>query len=240
MINTVNQEEVAKFSKIANEWWDKEGSFKPLHLINPLRIKYITKSIEDYVAKASNKNIKILDVGCGGGLTSIALSQIGYEVHAIDASPENINIAQIKAKDLTSNKPNFFHSSIENIDLDNKYDIVLALEILEHVDDLDNFFKYLTKALKPGGIIVISTINRNIKSYLLAIFLAEKILKWVPKNTHHFEKLVKPSEIEKLAQKSGLGIVRAKGIDYSILQQKWVMTNNLDVNYIVTIKENYQ
>jgi 2-polyprenyl-6-hydroxyphenyl methylase/3-demethylubiquinone-9 3-methyltransferase len=230
---TINKEEVAKFSKIADEWWDKNGKFKPLHKFNPVRLKYIEKIISDYF---KNNNISLIDVGCGGGLLSEPMANWGYQVTAIDASEKNIEVAKLHAK---KSKLKIDYQNIDLSDLINKkqkFDVILAMEIIEHVDNVDLFVKQLSQILKKDGLIFIATLNRTISSYVKAIIGAEYILRWLPRGTHQWKKFLKPSQIYEMAKENNLNLIESTGFDYNIISDEWKLTNNLNVNFAMVFK----
>ncbi len=193
-MTSVNKKEIDKFSKMANEWWDPEGKFKPLHKFNPIRIKYIKENIINNF-KLKNKlrplsGINILDIGCGGGLLSEPMSRMGANVTGIDASNKNIQIAKLHAKK-NKLKINYFCSSPEKLKITKKFDVILNMEIIEHVEDTDFFLKSCSKLLKKNGLMFVATINKTLKSYIFAIIGAEYVLRWLPIGTHEWEKFVK-------------------------------------------------
>ena len=194
-MTSVNKKEIDKFSKMANEWWDPEGKFKPLHKFNPTRIKYIKENIINNF-KLKNKlrplsGINILDIGCGGGLLSEPMSRMGANVTGIDASDKNIKIAKLHSKK-NKLKINYLCSSPEKLKVTKKFDVILNMEIVEHVEDIDFFLKSCSKLLKKNGLMFVATINKTLKSYIFAIVGAEYVLRWLPIGTHEWEKFVKP------------------------------------------------
>ena len=204
-MTTVNKEEIQKFSKIADEWWDTKGKFKPLHMFNPTRIKYIKeKCIDHFKLKENNlkplASLEILDIGCGGGLLCEPMSRLGAEVFGMDASEKNIEIAKLHAKKSNLNIK-YFCSSPEKFKSDLKFDVILNMEIIEHVEDVDFFLKSCSKFLRKNGIMFVATLNKTLKSYLFAIIGAEYILKWLPIGTHEWEKFVKPEDLKKILVK---------------------------------------
>ena len=209
-INTINKEEIEKFSQIAEEWWDPTGKFKPLHKFNPVRISYIKENITNtFKIKKDEKilkGIKILDIGCGGGLLSEPMARLGAEVVGIDASSKNIDIAKLHAKK-SNLKIKYFCASPENFKSDIKFDVILNMEIIEHVDDVDLFLKSCTKLLKKNGLMFIATLNKTLKSYLFAIIGAEYILRWLPIGTHEWEKFIKPEELINITKKCNLTLM---------------------------------
>ena len=240
-MNSVNKKEIEKFSKIADEWWDPSGKFKPLHKFNPLRISYIKNNITSHF-KITNKNkplekIKILDVGCGGGLLSEPMARLGADVTGIDASKNNINIAKIHAK---KNKLDikYFPTSPENLENKTKFDVILNMEIIEHVEDIDFFLKCCTKHLKKNGIMFVATINKTLKSYFFAIIGAEYILKWLPIGTHDWEKFVKPEDLIKFLKKYNFKLDQLHGVNFNIIKDEWSLTNDKSVNYISKFVKN--
>ena len=196
-MTTINQDEIQKFSKLADEWWDVSGKFKPLHMFNPIRIEYILDNIKDHFGESSKelplKGLKILDIGCGGGLMSEPMSRLGAEVTGIDASLKNIKVAKLHAEK-NNLKINYINSSPENLHQDENYDIILNLEIVEHVDNVDLYFESCSKLLKKNGIMFTATLNRTFTSFIKAIIGAEYILRWLPVGTHDWNKFFKPKE----------------------------------------------
>ena len=208
-MNSINKKEVEKFSKIAEEWWNPEGKFKPLHNFNPIRIKYIKDNIvKDFNIKYSNKplkNIMILDIGCGGGLLSEPMRRLGANVVGIDASAKNIQVAKFHAKK-NGLKINYKVASPEKLETNIKFDVILNMEIVEHVENIDFFINESTKLLKKNGIMFVATLNKTLKSYAFAIIGAEYILKWLPIGTHDWEKFVKPNDLMKIIERNGLSL----------------------------------
>ena len=199
-ISTINKKEIEKFSKIAEEWWNPEGKFKPLHKFNPIRISYIKENIiktfKINQKKTPLKNIKILDIGCGGGLLSEPMCRLGADITAIDASKKNINVAKLHSKK-NGLKINYLNSSPENLKHIEKFDIILNLEIVEHVNNVNLYIRSCYKLLKKNGLMFTATLNRSFTSYVKAIIGAEYILRWLPIGTHDWNKFIKPEELEK-------------------------------------------
>ena len=233
--NTINKKEIEKFSKIAEEWWNPEGKFKPLHKFNPVRISYIKENIIKTFKINQNrtplKNIKVLDIGCGGGLLAEPMCRLGAEVTAIDASEKNINIAKLHSKknDL---KINYICTSPEKLQIKNKFDVILNMEIVEHVEDVNFFLKSSSKLLKKNGIMFIATLNKTLKSYIFAIVGAEYILRWLPIGTHEWEKFLKPEELISILKKNDLNIDRLDGMKFNILTDSWTVSDDKSINYI--------
>ena len=233
--NTINKKEIEKFSKIAKEWWDPEGKFKPLHKFNPIRISYIKENIVKTFQIKNNTNplkkIKILDIGCGGGLLSEPMCRLGAEVTGIDASDKNINVAKLHAK------KNNLHidyqcASPENLKTNTKFDVILNMEIIEHVEDIDLFIKSCAYHLKKNGIMFIATLNKTLKSYLFAIIGAEYILRWLPIGTHEWNKFVKPDDLILLLKKYNFKLEALDGMKFNLLKDEWSVNSDKSINYI--------
>ncbi len=234
-MTSVNKKEIEKFSKIAAEWWNPEGKFKPLHKFNPIRIKYIKENII-HNFKLKNKikpllGVNILDIGCGGGLLSEPLSRMGADVTGIDASDKNIKVAKLHSKK-NNLKINYFCSSPEKIKFGRKFDVILNMEIVEHVEDIDFFLKSCSKLLKKNGIMFIATINKTLKSFVFAIVGAEYVLRWLPIGTHEWEKFVKPEDLEKILKKYNLFLSKIDGMNFNIVKDEWNISKDVSVNYI--------
>ena len=238
--NTINKLEIAKFSKIAAEWWSPNGKFKPLHKFNPIRIKYLKENIiEHFKLKQTNsplKGLNILDIGCGGGLLSEPITRLGAKVTAIDASKKNIQVAKFHAKK-NNLKINYLCSSPEKLNLNKKFDVVLNMEIVEHVEDLNFFIKKSSNLLKKNGLMFIATLNKTFKSYMFAIIGAEYILRWLPIGTHDWEKFVKPDHLINLAINSNLKLKKLSGMKFNPIIDKWSLSNDKSVNYIAKFKK---
>ena len=236
MSSTIDLQEVEKFSKIADEWWSQTGKFKPLHKFNPIRISFIRRKIIQHFSldEKSTKpfaNLKIIDIGCGGGLVAEPFSRMGADVTGVDASEKNISVAKIHAEK-SELKINYFVDSIETFaEKEEKYDVVFALEIIEHVADVENFIKGCSKVLKPNGLLFIATMNRTLKSLALAKIAVEYVLRWLPQGTHDWKKFLKPSEVNFYTSQNGLNLLELKGFSYNIIKDEWKEVDNLDVNY---------
>lgn len=234
---TINQKIVELFSQTANSWWDESGPFNPLHQINPLRLEYIIDTTINHckINLKTNKSLNLLnflDIGCGGGLLCEPLARLGSKVTGIDASLESIQVAQSHA--LQSHLDiNYIHTSIEEfIKNGQQFDVVCCMEILEHVDNLDEFLKCVALLVKPGGLLFFSTLNRNLKSYVLGILMAERVLKWVPQGTHEWKRFLKPSEIILPLEKLGIKTESLKGVIFDPLSQSFNTSSDLSVNYM--------
>ena len=242
LMTTINKEEIQKFSKIADEWWDANGKFKPLHVFNPVRIKYIKeKCISHFNLKGNGdkplSSLKILDIGCGGGLISEPMCRLGAQVTGMDASSRNITVAQIHAEK-NNLKIEYINSSPEKNDLKKKFDVILNLEIVEHVDNLKLFLESSSQMLNKNGIMFIATINRTFESYIKAIVGAEYILRWLPIGTHEWNKFLKPEEIAQILNNLNFEKLNQDGFKYSLITQEWKKTNDCSVNYMLVAKKN--
>ena len=240
-MSTVNKKEIEKFSKMAAEWWDPSGKFKPLHKFNPIRIKYIKENIiSNFKLKITKKplhKINILDIGCGGGLLSEPMTRLGATVTGIDASIKNINIAKLHAKK-NKLKINYLCSSPEKLRIKKKFDVILNMEIIEHVEDINFFIRSCSKLLKKNGLMFVATINRTLKSYVFAIVGAEYVLRWLPIGTHEWEKFVKPEELKSILKNNNLALKNLDGMHFDIVKDKWKISKNLSVNYIAKFIKN--
>ena len=240
-MSSVNKKEIEKFSKIAAEWWDPKGKFKPLHKFNPIRIKYIKENIINNFKldnkKKPLKKINILDIGCGGGLLSEPMQKLGANVTGIDASIKNINIAKMHAK---KNKLNikYLCSSPEKLKIKKKFDVILNMEIVEHVEDIHFFLKSCSKLLKKNGLMFVATINKTLKSYMFAIVGAEYILRWLPIGTHEWEKFVKPEDLKNILKNNNLILNKLDGIHFNIIKDEWNISNDTSINYIAKFIKN--
>ena len=240
-MNSINKKEIEKFSRIAEEWWNPNGKFKPLHNFNPIRIKYIKDNIiKDFKIKASSKpfkNIKILDIGCGGGLLSEPMCRLGATVVGIDASRKNIEVAKFHAKK-NKLKINYKVASPEKLKTKLKFDVVLNMEIVEHVENINFFIKESSKLLRKNGVMFIATLNKTLKSYAFAIIGAEYILKWLPIGTHDWEKFIKPNDLINISKKNNLMFKRLEGMKFNILDNSWKVSDDTSVNYIIKLIKN--
>ncbi len=241
-MSTVDKKEVEKFSKLASDWWNPSGKFKPLHLFNPTRIKFIKeKMISHFNLNLSSveplKKIDLLDIGCGGGLLCEPLSRLGATVTGIDASKNNIEAAKLHAKEMDLNI-NYIHSSPENLNLEKKFDVILNMEIVEHVADINLFMKNCSSLIKKNGMMFVATINKNLKSYLFAIIGAEYILRWLPIGTHDWNKFLTPQELETIAKKNNFLLDELNGMNFNFLLNKWSKSKDHSVNYISTFLKN--
>lgn len=228
----VNEAEIEKFEQIAGQWWDLSGDFKPLHQVNPLRVQFICQHMSEQQSELFSKNV--IDVGCGGGILSESLAKLGAKVTGIDMGNEPLNVAKLHALE------SGLSINYEKITAEEKaqqcheqFDMVTCMEMLEHVPDPASIVNACANLVKPGGLVFFSTLNKTIKSYLLAILAAEKIFKLVPDGTHEHEKFIKPSQLIRWAAESGLNCIDASGIHYNPISENHKLTSSLEVNYIL-------
>jgi 2-polyprenyl-6-hydroxyphenyl methylase / 3-demethylubiquinone-9 3-methyltransferase len=232
---TISPREISNFTQMAKDWWDPKGSSRPLHLLNPLRITFIKQEIQNHLRPIMTdfqpfENLNFLDVGCGGGILSEPLCRLGGKVTGIDATESLIEIAQDHA--LSQNLNIDYHATaLEDFNPNDPFDVIIASEILEHVDSLNLFISLLSKLLKPNGLLIISTLNRTPISYLKAIIGAEYLLKLIPKGTHQWSKFIKPSELNQIMQKNNLNISTLQGMTFNPISEKWSFCDTLSINY---------
>ena len=241
-MTTINKEEIQKFSELADEWWDVNGKFKPLHMFNPIRIEYILDEITkhfklDRETKLLLKNLEILDIGCGGGLISEPMARLGGNVTGIDAAEKNIKIASLHSKE-SNLKINYLDKSPEQLKEKEKFDIILNLEVVEHVENLDLYLQSCYNLLKKNGLMFTATINRTLTSYVKAIIGAEYVLRWLPIGTHDWNKFVKPEELQKKLTDKKFITNNIKGLEFNPIFNKWKKSDNLSVNYIICSSKN--
>ncbi len=240
MQTTIDPAEVAKFEAMAAEWWNPNGKFRPLHLMNPCRLDYITGQIAaefDRNLKAPNPfaDLRILDIGCGGGLLSEPMVRLGATVVGADAAPRNIPVAQLHAE-ASGLVIDYRHTTAEDLAAaGEQFDVVLNMEVVEHVSDPLAYLTACHDLLKPGGIMVCSTLNRNAKSFMMAIVGAEWVMRWLPKGTHDWQKFITPEELFALIEKAGLNPVDRKGMVFNPVSWSWSLSaRDLSVNYVTT------
>lgn len=231
--SSIDPQEVEQFSRIAEEWWDENGKFRPLHRINPLRISYIRACAEAHFGR-SMQGLNLVDIGCGGGLISEPMAKAGAIVTGVDASERNIAVASLHATQSGLDIRYLATSAEELAQTGERFDIVLALEIIEHVADLELFYDALVELVKPGGLVILSTMNRTAKSYAMAIVGAEYVLRWLPRGTHDWSKFIKPSEMARALQARGLSVCETQGMVFNPLEWKFTLNSkDLDVNYLM-------
>ncbi len=236
--NTVDAGEIAKFEAMAAEWWDPDGKFKPLHMLNPCRLDYITRQIaaefdRDLSGKSPFAGLRILDIGCGGGLLCEPMARLGATVVGADAAERNIPVAQLHAEQ-SELEIDYRHTTAEALAADGEqFDAVLNMEVVEHVSDPLTYLTACRQLLKPGGLHICSTINRNSKSYVMAIIGAEQVMRWLPKGTHEWRKFITPDELFKLMEQAGLTPVDRKGFVFNPISWSWsISARDLSVNYV--------
>ena len=239
--STINKKEIEKFSRMAEEWWNPSGKFKPLHKFNPIRIAYIRDNIiKTLKLKDKNKpleKIKILDIGCGGGLLSEPMCRMGAQVTGIDASEKNINIAKLHAKK-DNLKIKYYCTSPENFKINDKFDVILNMEIVEHVQDVNFFLQSCSKLLKSHGIMFVATLNKTLKSFFFAIVGAEYVLKWLPIGTHEWDKFIKPNKLVDILEKSNLKLDKLDGMKFNLITDEWKLSSDKSINYIAKFIKN--
>jgi len=241
-LTTIDKIEIEKFSKLAKEWWNPNGKFKPLHLFNPVRVKFIKEKLISHLKLDLNiekplKNIKILDIGCGGGLLCEPLSRLGATVTGIDASQKNIEIAKLHANEMGL-KINYVNCAPEKLERIEKFDVVLNMEVVEHVSNIELFIENCSKLTEKNGIMFVATINKNLKSYLFAIVGAEYVMRWLPIGTHDWDRFVTPNELQIIAKNKSFSLDETIGIKYNLILKKWYRSSDYSVNYISTFLKN--
>ena len=238
---TIDQAEVDRFSAMAAEWWDPTGKFRPLHKFNPVRLAYIRDLAaaqfgRDPKTHRPLEGLRILDIGCGGGLLSEPMARMGADVLGADASEKNIGIA--KAHAAGSGVPVDYRAVTAEAlaEAGETFDVVLNMEVVEHVSDVDFFLSTCASMVRPGGMMFVATINRTLKAAALAIFAAENVLRWLPRGTHQYEKLVRPEEIEKPLTAAGLAMTDRTGVFFNPLLNQWNLSKDMDVNYMLVAR----
>ena len=235
---TIDQTEVDRFSAMAAEWWSPTGKFRPLHKFNPVRLGYIRDKASAHFNRDPKsarplEGLRVLDIGCGGGLLSEPVARMGASVLGADASEKNIGIAKTHAAQ-TGVSVDYRAVTAEALaEAGETFDIVLNMEVVEHVADVDFFIRTCASMVRPGGIMLVATINRTLKARALAIFAAAVVLRWLPRGTHQYEKLVTPTELEAPLTASGMDAVEKQGVFYNVLQDSWNLSSDTDVNYMI-------
>ncbi|MEW5424818.1 bifunctional 2-polyprenyl-6-hydroxyphenol methylase/3-demethylubiquinol 3-O-methyltransferase UbiG [Amorphus sp. 3PC139-8] len=236
--STIDQAEVDHFSSLADEWWDPRGKFKPLHRFNPTRLSYIKEVIARHFGRDVNDpkalaGLRLLDIGCGGGLLSEPMSRLGADVVGADAAATNIEVARIHAE-RSGLSIDYRATTAEALaDAGETFDVVLAMEIVEHVSDPAFFISACAQMVRPGGLLLLATINRTPKAYMLAIVGAEYVLGWLPRGTHQYQKLIKPAELEQATTGTGLSVLETVGVVFDPLRDRWERSADIDVNYMM-------
>ncbi len=239
---SIDPAEVAKFTAMAAEWWDPKGKFRPLHKFNPVRLGFIRETVETHFdlppdARKPFEDLRFLDIGCGGGLVSEPMTRLGASVTAVDASEANIKTAMTHAEQ-GGLEIDFRAGTVEGLIEDGEapFDVVLNLEVVEHVADPAQFLKDCSSLVKPGGLMIVATLNRTAKAFALAIVGAEYVLGWLPRGTHEFEKFLRPDEIERPLQRSGLEVDTPQGVSFNPLLDQWRLSNDTKVNYLMVAR----
>jgi len=241
-LTTVDKIEIEKFSKIAKDWWNPKGKFKPLHLFNPARIKFIEeKLISHFKLNSENhkplKKLKILDIGCGGGLLCEPMKKLGADITGIDASKNNIEAAKLHAKE-NNLDINYIQCSPEKLNFKNEFDVILNMEVVEHVSNVDLFIQNCSGLIKKNGIMFVATLNKNLKSYIFGIIGAEYILRWLPIGTHDWEKFLTPQDLKNIATSYNFLVDETVGMKFDLLSNSWNRSKDTSVNYISTFLKN--
>ena len=241
-MTTVDKIEIEKFSKLAKDWWNPNSEFKPLHLFNPARISFIKNKLISHFGLNSNsekplKGLKILDIGCGGGLLCEPLTRLGATMTGIDASNDNIEVAKLHSKEMSLNIK-YIRCSPENLNFKNEFDSILNMEVVEHVLNVNLFIQNCSKLIKKNGIMFVATINKNLKSYMFAILGAEYILRWLPIGTHDWDKFLTPLDLEIIANKNDFRTGEVAGMKFNFFSKKWYKSKDTSVNYISTFMKN--
>jgi len=236
--STVDQAEVERFSALATEWWDPRGKMAPLHKFNPVRIGYIRDQAaarfgRDRKRLDSMKGLHVLDIGCGGGLLSEPLARLGASMVGVDPSATNIEAARRHADQADLPIEYRCTTAEELAETDERFDMVLAMEVVEHVSDVPLFVRCCAKMIRPGGLMIVATINRTLKSFALAIVGAEYILRWLPVGSHRWDKFVTPNELEIAIEQSGLRVTNEQGVIYNLFRDEWQLSADMDVNYML-------
>ncbi len=241
-MTTVDKIEVEKFSKLAKDWWNPNGKFKPLHLFNPARIKFIKEKLISHFklnpdSEKPLKELKILDIGCGGGLLCEPLNRLGANITGIDASKKNIEVAKLHSKEMNLNIK-YIHEPPENLKFKDKFNVILNMEIVEHVSDVNLFIKNCSELIQTNGIMFVSTINKNLKSYAFAILGAEYILRWLPIGTHDWDKFLTPQDLNIITSENNFIADDLVGMKFNLFLNKWYKSTDTSVNYISTYLKN--
>lgn len=235
---TINSAEVEKFVRMADEWWDPQGKFKPLHRFNPQRLQYIRDNAIRHFGRDGSirrplEGLRILDIGCGGGLLSEPMARLGAEVVGIDPAGENVQVAAVHARAGSLSIDYRAATSEDLAAAGEQFDIVLNMEVIEHVDNVPLFVKSCAQLVKPGGLMVVATINRTPRAYALAIVGAERVLRWLPPGTHNFAKFLTPDEVKVLIERNGMRITDRTGVVYNPLRDEWRQSADMGVNYML-------
>jgi 2-polyprenyl-6-hydroxyphenyl methylase/3-demethylubiquinone-9 3-methyltransferase len=240
--DTVDTEEVARFSRLAGEWWDARGPMAALHKFNPVRLAFIRDRAAGHFHRDSSRldslaGLRILDIGCGGGILAEPLARLGAAVTGVDPSESNIAVARRHAAQSQLSIDYRTGSAEALLAGGEKFEVVLGMEVVEHVTDLQQFIDAAAALVKPGGLLFVATLNRTIKSFALAIVGAEYILRWLPRGTHQWDKFVTPNELEIAIAQSGMDVIGETGVIYNLLADRWQLSKDTDVNYMVVAEK---
>ncbi|CAN7506361.1 MULTISPECIES: bifunctional 2-polyprenyl-6-hydroxyphenol methylase/3-demethylubiquinol 3-O-methyltransferase UbiG [unclassified Devosia] len=235
---TINDAEIAKFTAMAEEWWDPKGKFKPLHKFNPVRLSYIRDNLVLHFGRDPSvmrplEGLKIVDIGCGGGLLCEPLTRLGATVTGVDAAERNISIARIHADKSGLDIDYRVTTSEALVEAGEKYDVVLNMEVVEHVDNVPLYMKSCADLVAPGGLMFTATLNRTARAYALAILGAEYVLRWLPRGTHDWKKFLTPDEIRSLLRRNGLKVTDGKGVTFNPIADEWRLSSDMAVNYML-------
>ena len=241
-MTTIDKIEIEKFSKMAKDWWNPNGKFRSLHLFNPVRIAFIKKKLISHFGLDTNsskplKKLKILDIGCGGGLLCEPLNRLGATVIGIDPSSNNIEVAKLHSKEMSLNIK-YIRCSPENLNFKSKFDVILNMEVVEHVSNISLFIQNCSNLIKKNGIMFVATINKNLRSYIFAILGAEYILRWLPIGTHDWNKFLTPQDLEIITNKNNFMTDEIVGMKFDLFSNKWNKSYDTSVNYISTFLKN--
>jgi 2-polyprenyl-6-hydroxyphenyl methylase/3-demethylubiquinone-9 3-methyltransferase len=239
--STVDPDEVARFATLADEWWDARGKMAPLHKLNPTRLAYIRDQLCRHFGRDAKRldclaGLRLLDIGCGGGLLSEPLARIGAEVVGVDPAAKNVAAAKLHAEENEITVDYRVGTAEMLADAGERFDVVLAMEVVEHVTDVNLFVRRSAAMVRPGGLMILATLNRTLKSFALAIVGAEYVLGWLPRGTHRWDRFVTPNELEIALELGGLRVIDERGVIYNLLADRWQLAGDTDVNYMVTAK----
>lgn len=236
--STIDQREIDHFSALAAEWWNPAGKFRPLHKFNPVRLEYIREKVGGHFQRQAAgpkpfAGLRLLDIGCGGGLLCEPMARLGATVVGADASQTNIEVARLHAEQSGLEIDYRAQTAEALAEQGETFDIILNMEVVEHVADVPLFMEKCAEMVRPGGLMFVATINRTFKAQALAIFMAENVLRWLPRGTHQYEKLVRPEELEAPLAAAGMRVVDRTGVFYNPLQDRWNRSRDMDVNYMI-------
>lgn len=240
---SVDAAEIERFSRLASRWWDPKGPMAALHKLNPVRVGYIRDQAADHFGRDGKKldclkGLRVLDIGCGAGILSEPLARLGADMVGADPAEENIDIARLHAEESELTIDYRATTAEELAEAGERFDVVLAMEVVEHVVDVGDFVSTCASMVKPGGLMIAATLNRTLKSFALAIVGAEYVLRWVPRGTHQWDKFVTPQELESAIERNGLRVIAERGVIYNPLADRWQLSSDMDVNYMLVATRN--